>query len=343
MESPLNQTQQAYYERLTMVEKVAILLMQVGEELTSQIFSAMDADTITEISRYLATMKSVDKAIGVAVLEEFLVIFQSNQYIAKGSIDYAQEILYRALGPEEAKKILDRLTKSLQGGQNFSYLSKIKPQQLSEFIVNEHPQTIALILAHMDPTGAADTLNRFPDELRAEVVMRIANLGDISPAVVKKVSSILENKLESLTSYKVEVGGPRAVADIFNRLGQKTAASTIAYIEQVNDTLATTIKDMMFTFEDIIKLDNKAIQELMKVIDKKDLMLSLKTAPEELKNKLVNNMSQKAAEAMMEEMQFLGAVKLKDVEAAQRRIVEQIQQLAQAGTIQMGDSEETIE
>lgn len=339
----LTPQQQAYYDELMIAEKIAILLLQIGEEQTAQIFSCMDVEAITEVSKHLASMRNVDKSIGTAVLEEFHAILQSNQYIATGGFEYAKEILYKALGPEEAKKILDKLTKSMQGGQNFGYLSKIKPQQLSEFIINEHPQTIALILAHMDPGAAADTISRFNDELRAEVAMRMANLGDISPAIVKKVSTILENKLESLTSYKVEVGGPRAVADIFNRLGQKAASTTITFIEQMDQALATSIKDMMFTFEDIVKLDNKAVQELLKNVDKKDLMLSLKTAHEDLKQKFLGNMSQKAAEALAEEMQFLGAVKVKDVESAQRRIVDLVQQMAASGAIQLGEAEETIE
>jgi flagellar motor switch protein FliG len=171
----------------------------------------------------------------------------------------------------------------------------------------------------------------------------MANLGDIAPTIIKKVSTILESKLESLTTIKIEVGGPRAVADIFNRLGQKTAKSTLSYIEQVDEALATSIKDMMFTYEDILKVDNKAVQEILKNIDKKDLMISLKSATDELKDKFFTNMSQKAAEALLEEMQFMGPVKVKEVESAQRRIVEVVQNLATAGVIQIGETEETIE
>ena len=231
----------------------------------------------------------------------------------------------------------------MQNQQNFAYLSKIKPQQLADFIVNEHPQTIALILAHMDPTEAAETLQYFPDELRSEVAMRMAKLGDISPSVIKRVSAVLESKLESLASYKVEVGGPRAVADVFNRLGAKAAKATLAQIEQVDEELAQQIKEMMFTFEDIVTLDKNAIAEILKAIDKNDLMLALKSAPEELKEKFFSAMSERAREAFLEEMQFMGPVKMKDVEAAQRRIVEVVNQLAESGVIQMGSTDEMIE
>jgi flagellar motor switch protein FliG len=230
----------------------------------------------------------------------------------------------------------------MQECQNFSYLSKIKPQQLSDFIINEHPQTIALVLAHMDATQAADTLQYFPDDLRSEVSMRMAKLGDISPSVIKRVSAVLESKLESLASYKVEVGGPRAVADIFNRLGAKASKETLAKIEERDEEMSNLIKEMMFTFEDISTLDKTAIAEILKSIEKPDLMLGLKSAPEDLKQKFFSAMSERAKEAFEEEMQFMGAVKMKDVEAAQRRIVEVVNSLAETGTIQLGTSSEEM-
>jgi flagellar motor switch protein FliG len=339
----LTPQQQAIFDEMSMAEKIAILLLQLGEETTAAIFSNMTVDTITEVSKYIAANRTIEKAVATAVLEEFHAIFQSGQYLTSGGMEYARELLYRTLGPEEAKKVLEKLSKSMQNTQNFAYLSKIKPQQLSDFIINEHPQTIALILAHMDATEAADTLQYFPDDLRSEVAMRMAKLGDISPSVIKRVSAVLESKLESLASYKVEVGGPRAVADVFNRLGAKSSKATLANIEQVDEELATLIKEMMFTFEDIVSLDKAAISETLKAVDKADLMLALKSAPEELKEKFFSAMSERAREAFEEEMQFLGAVKMKDVEAAQRKIVEIVNSLAEAGTIQMGSTEEMIE
>ena len=339
----LSKEQQAVYDNLTMAEKIAIFLIQLGEDATANLFSNMDIETITEISKYIARARDIDKQIATAILEEFYAIFQSNQYIRSGGMEYAKDILYRTLGPEEAQKILDSLSKSIDNAQSFSYLDQVKPQQLADFIINEHPQTIALILAHMDPANAAETISFFPDELRSEVTVRMANLGDISPSIIKRVSTILESKLESLTSYKVEVGGPRAVAEILNRLGQKAAKSTLGLIEQVDDKLATTIKDMMFTFEDIIKMDNNGIREILKVADKKDLMIALKGAPDELRDKFLSNMSQRAQDAFLEEMQFLGAVRVKDVEEAQRKIVEEVQKLAEQGVIQIGESDEMIE
>ncbi len=339
----LNQVQQATFDEMDMAEKIAILLLQLGEEVTAQLFSNMNVESITEVSKYIARDITVDKGVAGAVLEEFHAIFQSGQYLTSGGMEYARELLYRTLGPEEAKKVLDKLSKSMQESQNFAYLSKIKPQQLSDFIVNEHPQTIALILAHMDSTEAADTISFFPDDLRSEISMRMAKLGDISPSVIKRVSAVLESKLESLASYKVEVGGPRAVADIFNRLGAKSSKATLSQIEQQDEELATMIKDMMFTFDDIATLDKNAITEILKIVDKKELMLGLKSAPEELKEKFMSAMSERAQEAFAEEMQFMGAVKMKDVEGAQRKIVESVNGLAETGVIQMGSSEEMVD
>ncbi|MCW8896014.1 flagellar motor switch protein FliG [Sulfurimonas sp.] len=338
----LSPGQQAVYDEMSIAEKIAILLMQLGEESTAALFSTMNVESITAISKFIAGNKTVDKAIASAILEEFHAIFQSGQFITSGGMEYARELLYRTLGPEEAKIVLDKLSKSMQETQNFAYLSKIKPQQLSDFIVTEHPQTIALILAHMDATEAADTIQYFPDDLRSEVSMRMAKLGDISPSVIKRVSAVLESKLESLASYKVEVGGPRAVADIFNRLGAKASKDTLAKIEERDEEMSTLIKEMMFTFEDIVNLDKNAITEVLKAVEKPDLMLAMKSAPEELKEKFYSAMSERAREAFEEEMQFMGAVKMKDVEGAQRRIVEVVNGLAEAGTIVLGSSTEEM-
>lgn len=339
----LTPAQQANFDEMTMSQKVAILLIQLGEDVTSTIFSRMNIESITEISKYIASNRAIEKNVGAAVLEEFYAIIQSNQYLNAGGLEYAREILYKALGPEEAKKVLERLSKTMQNSQNFAYLSKIKPQQLADFIMTEHPQTIALILAHMDSSAAAETLYIFPDDLRAEVAMRMAKLGDISPSIIKRVSAVLESKLEALATYKVEVGGPRSVADVFNRLGVKVSKATLAQIEQFDQELASSIKEMMFTFEDIVDLDANSIREILKAVDKNDLMLALKSSADELKEKFYANMSQRAKDAFIEEMQFLGAVKVKEVEAAQRKIVDVVQALAEQGVLQLGESEEMVD
>jgi flagellar motor switch protein FliG len=339
----LDEGKREVFEALSMADKVAILLIKLGDVITTQVFSYLEVDIISEITQGIAMAKTVDQDIVGAVISEFYVIFQSNSYISSGGMDYAKELLFKTLPPEEAKRVLDKLARSMQKHENFAYLGKIKPQQIADFIVNEHPQTIALILAHMDSTSAAETMSYFQDEIRAEVSIRMANLGEIGPNIVRKVSTMLETKLESFAGLKVEVGGPRAVAEIFNRLGQQVSKTTLTYIEQIDDKLAESIKEMMFTFEDINKLDANAITEILKTIDNKDLALGLKGANDDLRDKFLSRMSQRAAAAFEEELGFLGAVKLKDVEAAQRKIVELVQSLAEQGTIEMGDDEEMVE
>lgn len=339
----LTPAQKAQYDTLSMAEKIATLLIQLGEDSAASVFAGMSVDAVTDVSKHIAMAKSVDRQVATSILEEIYAILQSSQFLRSGGMEMAKEILYRTFGAEGAQKILDKLSKSLESSQNFGFLQQVKPQQLSDFIVKEHPQTIALILAHMDATSAAETISFFPDELRADVTIRMANLGDISPSIIKRVSTVLENKLESLTTYKVEVGGTRAVAEILNRLGQKASKSTLGIIEKIDEKLANSIKEMMFTFEDIIKLDKNAIREILKVADKKDLMIALKGAPDELRQKFLENMSQRASEAFVEEMQFLGAIKVKDVEDSQRKIVDEVQKLAEQGVVQVGEAEEMIE
>ncbi len=343
MESKLSQEQKEIYESLSIREKLAIFLTEIGDETTSKIFANLDMDMITDISASIARAKRVDKPVATAIIEEFRALIQSNKYLVGGGIEYAKEILFKTFPPDTAQLILNKLARELGESKSFSYLNKVKPDQLAGFIQQEHPQTIALIIAHMEPNLAAETLSYFDDDLRADITLRMANLGDISPTIIKRISAILEKKLESLTSYKVEVGGPRAVAEVLNKLSQKASKDTIEKLEKEDLELANTIKELMFTFEDISKLDKNAIREILKELDKNNLMIALKGATEELKKKFLENMSQRAAEAFEEELQFLGPVKVKDVEEAQRKIVDEIQKMVELGKIQVGDADEVIE
>ncbi|MEF3255529.1 MAG: flagellar motor switch protein FliG, partial [Deferribacterales bacterium] len=215
-----------------------------------------------------------------------------------------------------------------------------EPKQLAKFISNEHPQTIALVLAHLDPSQAAESLAELPDDLKAEVVMRIANLQDISPFVVKTLAKVLEERFESLSSYNVEVGGTKAVAEIFNRMDKNTSKFVMERLEKDAPTLVSGIRDLMFVFDDIKRLGPTAIQEILKRADKKALTLALKGADEELRQKFFANMSKRAVEAMQEEMEFMGPVKLKDVEKAQHEIVEIVRELDAEGLVSISGGEE---
>ncbi len=343
MNTALTEEQKDIYNELGTDKKIAILLTQLGDETTSKLFSSLDVGVVTDLTADLVRLENVDKPVATAILEEFTALFQSNKYIVNGGLEYAREILFKTFGPDTAQSILNKLSKDLNESKSFNYLAKVKPEQLADFIITEHPQTIALILAHMNPVAAAETLSFFEDDQKADVTIRMANLGDISPAIIKRVSAVLESKLESLTSYKVEVGGPRAVAEMLNKLGQKATKSTMDLIEKSDNDLANIIKELMFTFEDIEKLDATAIRELLKVLDKNQLMIALKGTGADLKVKFTENMSARAAEAFEEEMEFLGATKVKDVEEAQRKIVDEVQKLAEKGLVQIGEADEMID
>ncbi|MGA1861416.1 flagellar motor switch protein FliG [Deferribacter thermophilus] len=327
-------------EQLSGVKKAAILLITLGEEVSSKIMAELEDEEVAEISKEIALTKIVDPTLADDVVEEFYNMYLAKKFISKGGLDYAKSVLTKSLGPERARKIIDRLTKLLEQSTGFEFLTKIDPKQLAKFIQNEHPQTIALILVHLDPSQAAEALSELPEDLKADVALRIANLQDISPAVIKTLSKTLEERFESIGSYKVDVGGVKAVAEILNRMDRTTSKSTLERLEKDAPELVSQIRDMMFTFDDIRRLDNTAIQEILKRADKNTLTLALKGADEELQNKFFSNMSKRAVETMKEEMEYMGPVKLKEVEKAQHEIVQIVRELDEEGVISISGGEE---
>ncbi|BAI80017.1 flagellar motor switch protein FliG [Deferribacter desulfuricans SSM1] len=327
-------------EQLSGIKKAAILLITLGEEVSSKIMAELDDEEVADISKEIALTKIVDPAVADDVVEEFYNMYLAKKFISKGGLDYAKSVLTKSLGPERARKIIDRLTKLLEQSTGFEFLTKIDPKQLAKFIQNEHPQTIALILAHLDPSQAAEALAELPEDLKADVALRIANLQDISPAVIKTLSKTLEERFESISSYKVDVGGVKSVAEILNRMDRTTAKTTLERLEKDAPELVSQIRDMMFTFDDIRRLDNTAIQEILKRADKNTLTLALKGADEELQNKFFSNMSKRAVETMKEEMEYMGPVKLKEVEKAQHEIVQIVRELDEEGVISISGGEE---
>jgi len=327
-------------QNLSGIRKAAVLLITLGEELSSKILGHLEDDEVQDISREIALTKVVDPDTIDIVTEEFYNMLLAKKFITKGGLDYAKAVLTKSLGPERARKIIDRLTKLLEQSSGFDFLTKIEPKQLAKFIQNEHPQTIALILAHLDPSQAAESLSELPEDLKAEVAIRIANLQDISPAVVKTLSKVLEDRFESISSYNVEVGGVKAVAEIFNRMDRSTSKSTLERLEKDAPELVASIRDMMFVFDDIKRLNQQAIQEILKRADKNTLTLALKGADEELQEKFFSCMSKRAVETMKEEMDYMGPVKLRDVEKAQHEIVEIVRELDEEGIISIAGGEE---
>jgi flagellar motor switch protein FliG len=329
---------------LTPYQKAAVLSVVLGDEVSAKLFKNLSKNEIEAISREIALMKKVNPDISKAVVREFYQMLKAKEYASTGGLEYAKELLIKTLGPEEARKIIDKLVKLLESNVGFGYLENIDPKQLVKFIQNEHPQTISVILSHLDQSKAAEVLALLPKETQIDIVFRMASLENISPNVIKRVSEMLETKMEDLSGSNVEIGGIRAVSEIINRMGRTEAKSLVDQIAEKNPDLASKIRDMMFVFEDIIKLTNSDIQEILKHVDKKDLTIALKGSPEELSKKFFSNMSSRAAETLKEEMDFLGPVKVKDVERAQKAIVDIVRRLDEEGVISIsGGGEEMLE
>jgi len=323
--------------KLTGMQKAAVLMVTLGDETASNIFKYLEEDEIQTISREIAITKHVQPEVAEEVLEEFHTMTQARSYISQGGIEYAKKLLIKSVGPEVARKIIDRLVKALESSAGFTSLERANPQQLSKFIQNEHPQTIALILAHLNASQAAELISSLPEALRSDVAMRIASLQEISPEVVRRISLILEQKLEALGSFATEAyGGVRAVAELFNRMERNVGRTVLEKIETENPQLAASIRDLMFVFDDILLIDDNGITEILKRADKKTLTIALKGTSEELQNQFFRNMSSRAVELMKEEMEFMGPVKLKDVEKSQHEVVEIVRQLEEEGVISIG-------
>jgi flagellar motor switch protein FliG len=326
-------------EHLSGKQKAAVLCLLLGEDLTAEIFKRLDDDDVQDISREISLMGAVPADVTDSVVEEFYNLILAKEYITSGGIEYAKKVLIKSLGPEEARKIIDRLIKLLEKSAGFSSLEKINPQQLSKFIQNEHPQTIALILAHLSASQAAELISALPEEMRAEIIMRMANLEEISPEIVKKIASVLDQKLEALGSYSLEeYGGVKAASELFNRMDRRASRNVLDQIDSIDPELAASIRDLMFVFEDILLVDDQGVMEILKRVDKKSLAMALKGANDALKTKFFRNMSQRAAEMLKEEMEYLGPIRVKEVEKAQHDIVEVVRNLEEEGVIVIGSA-----
>lgn len=324
-------------EALSGLRKAAILSVMLGEVVTAEIFKELDEDEVERITREVARLSNISAETAEAVLEEFYQMSLAQDYLHRGGIEYARKVLINAFGPDQGKKLLDRLMKALGAeGANFDALQKADPQQLAKFIHSEHPQTIALVLSHLNPSQAAGLLQSLPAELRAEVALRMANLDQISPEIISKIARIIGEKLKSLGELSREsYGGVRAVAEIFNRLDAATSRDILEGIEKEDSGLAETIRHLMFVFEDLLTLDQAAIKEILGRIDRKLLTVALKGTSEALKNHFLQCMSQRGAEMLREDMEALGPVKIKEVEAAQQQIIAVVRQLENEGVINL--------
>jgi flagellar motor switch protein FliG len=319
------------------IRKAAVAALLLGEDVTAQVFRHLTEDEIESVVKEMASLGKVPTELGERVLEELHETVVAADYVAKGDVEYARRILQKSLGNDPARRILDRVLRSFQSTAGFTSLEKADPQQLSKFILGEHPQTIALILAHLNPGAAAQLVTLLPDQLRVDVLTRMASLEDISPDVITSVSSVIEARLKSLGGPSLEQhGGVRATAELFNRLERTVSTPVLEAIEAIRPDLAVSIRNLMFVFEDLLHVDDNGLREIVQRADKKALTVALKGASEEIRNRFFGNMSKRAAEMLREEMEVLGAVRLRDVEKSQQEVVAIARKLEEEGVIATG-------
>lgn len=320
-------------QELTGKQKAAILLLSLGSEISAGIMKNLREDEIEELSLEIANIRRVPAEVKDQVLEEFYQICLAQEFILSGGIDSAREILEKALGSHKAHDIIGKLTASLQV-RPFDFARKTEPSQLLNFIQNEHPQTIALVMAYLAPEQAGIILSALPPLQQVEVAKRVATMDRTSPDVLREVELILEKKLSSFVMQDFTIaGGVESVVSILNRVDRGTEKTILEALAEDNPELADEIKRRMFVFEDIILLDNRSVQRILREIDAKDLSMALKTASEDVKNLVFRNMSKRAVELLKEDMGYMGPVRLRDVEEAQQKIVNVIRQLEDSGEI----------
>lgn len=325
-------------------EKAAMLLIALGPERSSEIFKFLKEEEIEQLTLEIANIRTVSPEQKEKVLEEFYQICIAQEYITEGGIAYAKEILEKALGTEKALDVLNKLTVSLQV-RPFDFVRKADPSQLLNFIQNEHPQTIALILAYLRPQQSSVVLAALPQEKQADVTRRIAMMDRTSPEVIKEIERVLEKKLSALvTEDFTAAGGVQSIVDILNNVDRGTEKNIMETLEIEDTDLAEEIKKRMFVFEDILTLDDRSVQRFLREVENTQLAMALKGVTEEVQDKIFSNLSKRMAEMIKEDMEFMGPIRIKDVEEAQQRIVNIIRKLEDAGeiVISRGGGDEVI-
>ncbi len=319
------------------MRKAAMLLILLGEQPGGELVKQLSEDEVHLVGREVARIESITSEQAEALLEEFHQMTIAHDFVLRGGLDFAKKMLMTAFGPDTAKKLIDRLTKAL--GTDFAsldLLQKADPQQLAKFIHNEHPQTIALVLSHLNASQAAALLVSLPHEMRADVALRMANLDQISPEIVNKIASVIGQKLQALGEFSREsYGGVRAVSEVFNRLDSGTSKEILDVIENHNPNLVETIRQLMFVFEDLQAIDVNQLKEVLARVDRKSLTLALKGTSDSLKEHFFGTMSARAIEMLKDDIDALGPVRIRDVETAQHQIIATIRQLEAEGVISL--------
>lgn len=321
-------------------KKAAILLVSMGPEASSAVFRHLRQEEIDELTLEIASLGAVPAARKTEVMQEFYDTAVAQDYISEGGLDYARGLLVRALGAEKANEVMSRLSTSIQVSP-FEFLRRTDASQVLNVISNEHPQTIALILAYMPADTAAQVISALAPELQSEVAMRVAIMDRTAPEVVREIERVLERKLSSvLTQDFTSAGGIRSLVEVLNQVDRTTERTILESLDEQNAELADEVRKLMFVFEDVMLLDDRSIQQVLREVENKELGLALKGTTDEVKEKIFKNMSERAAAIIKEELQFMGPVRLKQVEEAQQRVVTIIRKLEDAGTIVISRSGE---
>ncbi|AKA70276.1 MULTISPECIES: flagellar motor switch protein FliG [Clostridium] len=321
-------------EKLTGVQKAAILFITLGPEASAGIIKKLPESEIQKITYEIANIASVKSEQKQDILAEFIEMNKAKDYLTEGGMDYAKNLLSKALGSQRAMEILDKVTEATQQFRPFAIARKADAHQLLNIITNEHPQTIALILCYLQSDKSGQILSALPEDVQAEVAYRIATMSNTSPVVVKEIEKVLDGKLSSVVKSDMKViGGVQTIVDILNQVDRTTEKNITEGLEKEDAELAEKVKESMFVFEDIITLDDVSIQRVLREVENKELGLALKGCSEEVANAIFRNQSKRAAAALKEDIEFLGPVRLMDVEKAQQRIVSIIRRLDEAGEI----------
>jgi len=321
-------------------QKSAIFLVSIGSEISSEIFKYLREDEIEQLTFEIARLETIDSEQKDMILQEFQELMMANQFISTGGIDYARELLEKSLGSQKAIDIINRLTSSLQV-RPFDFIRRTDPAHLMNFIQQEHPQTIALILAYLEPAKASYILQNLPHTIQSDVARRIATMDRTSPEVLREVERVLEKKLSTLSSEDyTTAGGVESIVEIINLVDRASEKQIIEALEDEDPELAEEIKKRMFVFEDIVMLDDRSIQKVMREVDSAELAKALKSVDAEVQEKIFKNMSKRASSMLKEDMEYMGPIRLKDVEEAQQKIVSIIRHLEDTGEVVIARSGE---
>jgi flagellar motor switch protein FliG len=325
---------------LPLIQKVAVIMVALGEEVSGEVMKHLGDYEIEEITQAIAGLKSINVELTDRVLDEFEQHLMAGEWVSQGGADFARAALERAVGPRKAQEILERVTSKVSSG--FYILKNVAPEQIAPFISHEHPQTVALILSQLDAAQASGILSNLPERMQSDVAYRIATMENITPNVLKQIEESLESSLRDMLGGNQDVGGPKVVADILNLTGSTVEKNVLDQMDGQDPEVAEAVRNLMFVFADISKLTDREIQTLMREVDQKDLVVALKGSAEEMKDKILGNMSERVRTFITEEMEFLGPMRLSEVEEVQLRIVQQVRQLEEQGQISIvrGDSDD---